>query len=255
MERLADRLAARPGATDRRRESVEHPCGSIERLMGQGTFLNRRLENASAQFSRAAMAHNMRRAPNFAGFPLRLPSRPVDRVVRPLSEPSAGSHRAVVRSHTPSRHQNGEQLRPVGTIATVDTPCLRPCATRPVIHDLDCSHRLGLTRNSHPTGARRGAASRGAVTEGWKGAQFGRCDGACTDLAMHRHRSGGLDLQFFMAKVLSRLAGPTGLARHIEFAATGRTRSAISTVAVAGTGFQKIQPDNLRRRPIWWRQL
>ena len=41
MERMANRLAARPEVMDRRRESVEHPFGSIKQWMGQGAFLMR----------------------------------------------------------------------------------------------------------------------------------------------------------------------------------------------------------------------
>ena len=39
MERMANRLAARPEVMDRRRESVEYPFGSIKQWMGQGAFL------------------------------------------------------------------------------------------------------------------------------------------------------------------------------------------------------------------------
>ena len=42
MDRMAERLAARPEVMDRRRESVEHPFGSIKQWMGQGAFLTRR---------------------------------------------------------------------------------------------------------------------------------------------------------------------------------------------------------------------
>ena len=43
MERMADRLASRPEVMDRRRESVEHPFGTIKQCMEQGLFLTRRL--------------------------------------------------------------------------------------------------------------------------------------------------------------------------------------------------------------------
>ena len=42
LDRMAERLAARPEVMARRRESVEHPFGTIKRCMGQGTFLTRR---------------------------------------------------------------------------------------------------------------------------------------------------------------------------------------------------------------------
>ena len=69
MDRMADRLAARPEVMDRRRESVEHPFGSIKQWMGQGAFLTRRLDNVRGEFSLTALAYNMRRAINLAGLP------------------------------------------------------------------------------------------------------------------------------------------------------------------------------------------
>ena len=69
MERMAARLAARPEVMDRRRESVEHPFGSIKQWMGQGAFLTRRLGNVRGEFSLTALAYNMRRAINLVGVP------------------------------------------------------------------------------------------------------------------------------------------------------------------------------------------
>ena len=69
MDRMAARLAARPEVMDRRRESVEHPFGSIKQWMGQGAFLTRRLDNVRGEFSLTALAYNMRRAINLAGLP------------------------------------------------------------------------------------------------------------------------------------------------------------------------------------------
>ncbi|WP_250958209.1 transposase, partial [Rhizobium sp. CG5] len=45
LDRMASRLAARPDILDQRRESVEHPFGTIKQWMYQGAFLMRRLEN------------------------------------------------------------------------------------------------------------------------------------------------------------------------------------------------------------------
>ena len=69
MDRMAARLAARPEVMDRRRESVEHPFGSIKQWMGQDAFLTRRLDNVRGEFSLTALAYNMRRAINLAGLP------------------------------------------------------------------------------------------------------------------------------------------------------------------------------------------
>ena len=54
---------------NRRRESVEHPFGSVKQWMGQGAFLTRRLENVSGEFSLTALAYNLRRAINLVGIP------------------------------------------------------------------------------------------------------------------------------------------------------------------------------------------
>lgn len=66
---MAERLAAWPEVLDRRRESVEHPFGSVKRWMGQGAFLMRGLENVRAEFSLTALAYNLRRAITLIGIP------------------------------------------------------------------------------------------------------------------------------------------------------------------------------------------
>ncbi len=69
LDRMAERLSARPELLDRRRESVEHPFGSIKQWMGQGAFLMRRLDNVRAEFSLTALAYNLRRAITLVGIP------------------------------------------------------------------------------------------------------------------------------------------------------------------------------------------
>jgi hypothetical protein len=69
LERMAKRLAARPGILDLRRETVEHPFGWIKQWMNQGTFLMRRLKNVRAEFSLTALAYNLRRAITIIGVP------------------------------------------------------------------------------------------------------------------------------------------------------------------------------------------
>ena len=70
LERMAERLAARPEVMERRRTSVEHPFGSIKQWMGQGAFLTRRLVDVRGEFSLTALACNMRRAINLVGIPV-----------------------------------------------------------------------------------------------------------------------------------------------------------------------------------------
>jgi transposase len=69
LDRMATRLAACPEVLDRRRESVEHPFGTIKQWMNQGAFLMRRLENVRAEFSLTALAYNIRRAITLVGVP------------------------------------------------------------------------------------------------------------------------------------------------------------------------------------------
>lgn len=69
LDRMAERLAAWPEVLDRRRESVEHPFGSVKQWMGQGTFLMRGLESVRAEFSLTALAYNLRRAITLIGIP------------------------------------------------------------------------------------------------------------------------------------------------------------------------------------------
>ena len=69
LERMAERLAARPEVMELRKTSVEHPFGSIKQWMNQGAFLTRRLVNVRGEFSLTALAYNMRRAINLVGIP------------------------------------------------------------------------------------------------------------------------------------------------------------------------------------------
>jgi transposase len=67
LDRMAERLKARPEILDRRREVVEHPFGSIKQWMYQGAFLMRGLANVRAEFSLTALAYNLRLALNILG--------------------------------------------------------------------------------------------------------------------------------------------------------------------------------------------
>ena len=67
LDRMAARLAAKPEVLDQRRESVEHPFGSIKQWMGQRNFLTRRIENVRGEFSLTALAYNIRRALTLVG--------------------------------------------------------------------------------------------------------------------------------------------------------------------------------------------
>lgn len=64
---MAARLEARPDVLSLRRESVEHPFGSIKQWMGQKDFLMQRLDNVRAEFSLTALAYNIRRVITLIG--------------------------------------------------------------------------------------------------------------------------------------------------------------------------------------------
>ena len=69
LDRMAARLSARPDILDRRRESVEHPFGTIKQWMNQGAFLMRGLDSVRGEFSLTALAYNIKRAITLVGVP------------------------------------------------------------------------------------------------------------------------------------------------------------------------------------------
>jgi transposase len=68
LDRMQARLAKRQDILERRRETVEHPFGTIKQWMYQGAFLMRGLEKVRAEFSLTALAYNLRRVLNIVGF-------------------------------------------------------------------------------------------------------------------------------------------------------------------------------------------
>jgi Transposase DDE domain len=69
LDRMQARIAQRPDILDQRRETVEHPFGTIKQWMNQGAFLMRGLEKVRAEFSLTALAYNLRRVLNIVTFP------------------------------------------------------------------------------------------------------------------------------------------------------------------------------------------
>ena len=67
LDRMQARIARYPDILDRRRETVEHPFGSIKQWMNQGAFLMRGLPKVRAEFSLTALAYNLRRVLNIVG--------------------------------------------------------------------------------------------------------------------------------------------------------------------------------------------
>jgi transposase len=70
LDRMQTRIARRPDILSQRRETVEHPFGSIKQWMNQGAFLMRGLEKVRAEFSLTALAYNLRRVLNIVRFPV-----------------------------------------------------------------------------------------------------------------------------------------------------------------------------------------
>ena len=68
LDRMQERLAKRPEVLNQRRETVEHPFGSIKQWMNQGAFLMRGLEKVRGEFSLTALAYNIRRVLNLVAF-------------------------------------------------------------------------------------------------------------------------------------------------------------------------------------------
>jgi transposase len=68
LDRMQERLAKRPEVLNQRRETVEHPFGSIKQWMNQGAFLMRGLEKVRGEFSLTALAYNLRRVLNLIVF-------------------------------------------------------------------------------------------------------------------------------------------------------------------------------------------
>jgi IS5 family transposase len=69
LDRMPARIVRRPDILNQRRETVEHPFGSIKQWMNQGAFLMRGLQKVRAEISVTALAYNLRRVLNIVGFP------------------------------------------------------------------------------------------------------------------------------------------------------------------------------------------
>jgi hypothetical protein len=67
LDKMQGRLDADPEAMQMRRQTVEHPLGTIKAWMGATHFLCRRLPRVSAQMSLQVMAYNLKRAMKIMG--------------------------------------------------------------------------------------------------------------------------------------------------------------------------------------------
>jgi len=67
LEAVQTRLDEEPQAMRRRRETVEHPFGTIKARMGATHFLMRRLRNVKTETALAVLAYNLTRVMNILG--------------------------------------------------------------------------------------------------------------------------------------------------------------------------------------------
>lgn len=61
MEAMQDRLDAAPETTVLRKQTAEHPFGTIKMWMGATHFLTQRFKNVSAEMSLNVLAYNLKR--------------------------------------------------------------------------------------------------------------------------------------------------------------------------------------------------
>ena len=61
LDRMQDRLDRMPGAMGIRRQTVEHPFGTLKAWMGATHFLTRTLKNVRTEMSLHVLAYNIKR--------------------------------------------------------------------------------------------------------------------------------------------------------------------------------------------------
>jgi len=67
LEELQERLDLNPQAMRQRRETVEHPFGTIKHRMGATHFLMKRLRNVRTEMALSVLAYNLTRVMNIIG--------------------------------------------------------------------------------------------------------------------------------------------------------------------------------------------
>ena len=67
LEKVQRRLDEKPEAMRIRRETVEHPFGTIKARMGATHFLMKRLKNVRTEMALAVLAYNLTRVMNIIG--------------------------------------------------------------------------------------------------------------------------------------------------------------------------------------------
>jgi hypothetical protein len=67
LEAVQRRLDENPQAMRQRRETVEHPFGTIKSWMGATHFLMKRLKNVRTEMALSVLAYNLTRVMNIIG--------------------------------------------------------------------------------------------------------------------------------------------------------------------------------------------
>jgi hypothetical protein len=69
LETMQKRLDLAPDSMRIRRQTVEHPFGTLKAWMGSTHFLTKTLKNVSTEMSLHVLAYNMKRVMNSLGTP------------------------------------------------------------------------------------------------------------------------------------------------------------------------------------------
>ena len=67
MDQMSELLSSRPDSMLIRKQTVEHPFGTIKSWMGATHFLTKRLENVNTEMSLNVLAYNLRRMMSILG--------------------------------------------------------------------------------------------------------------------------------------------------------------------------------------------
>jgi DDE family transposase len=67
MEATQKRLDENPQAMRQRRETVEHPFGTLKMRMGATHFLMKRMKNVATEMALSVLAYNLTRVMNIMG--------------------------------------------------------------------------------------------------------------------------------------------------------------------------------------------
>ena len=152
LDRMAERLADRPGVLHRRRESAEHPFGSIKHWMGYGGFPMRRLENVRGEFSLTALAYNIRRATTLVGIPELIAAWGVqtswNRPQRACC--NAAGRMASANRRQPAHGPNPRPLTPQNSTRSYFSHSLAPLCKRALVDSHRCSSHLYLINSESP---------------------------------------------------------------------------------------------------------